>query len=400
MLRTPPRFSKRTRPAPDQRRGVVALFLLASLVVIVGVGALALNLTWLTSHQVQLRHASEAAALAGAEQLLDPAPNAPASVADPAAEARIVLAKEQARIFFGANSPAFLITTGPTSDVVPGWCENPLAPHAAFAPWNSTGPVNSLTIRGVRRHTYHQAVSLWFGSFFGVSRAEPAAAARATIDQRIYGFRPLEYVAVPMVPLLTPANLAWPSGAPASAGALPDNYTINPRTRVVTPGSDGIGEITLQVPLAGGAVPSGQASSWMWLLGGTTNFPWLAAQVRIGLEPIDLTAVGGQIALGTDGTVVYPAAPTPDVTQADLLITALLTTRGQKRIWPVGQIDTVAGQPAYRVTGFVGGCVVDCSRNSNSLNIVVQGSTIQTCTGLLRTGTARNAWIGKLILNE
>jgi hypothetical protein len=51
------------------------------------------------------------------------------------------------------------------------------------------------------------------------------------------------------------------------------------------------------------------------------------------------------------------------------------------------------------VTGFAAGSVVDCSRNGNMMSIVVQACTIQTCTGLLRNGMARNPWIGKLILN-
>ncbi len=400
MFRTMPRFSKRIRPASAPRRGIVAIFLIVALVALIGVGALAMNLTWLTSHQVQLRQACEAAALAGATQLFDPAPGAPASVADPAAEARVIAAKEQARIYFTPNSRATLQTTGASSDMIVGWCENPTSPHAAFTVWTGTGPVNSLTIRGMRRRAYNQAVTLWFGSFFGASYAEPVAVARATMDQRVYGFRPLEYVAVPMMPLVTPAAVSWPSGAPGSAGSLPDHYTIDERTRAVSAGPDGIAEITLQIPLAGGATPSGADSGWLWLLGGTTNFVWLGAQVEVGLETVDLPNVGGQIALGTDGAVSLPAAASPDATQADRLLSAMMSIRGQKRIWPLGQMDATAGQPAYRVTGFAAGSIVDCSRNANTLTIVVQGGTIQTCTGLLRSGMARNPWIGKLILNE
>ena len=66
----------------------------------------------------------------------------------------------------------------------------------------------------------------------------------------------------------------------------------------------------------------------------------------------------------------------------------------------MGSLVTVGSQPVCQVTGFVGGCVVDCSRTADCLIIVVQACTIQTCTGLLRSGTARNPWIGKLILNE
>jgi Flp pilus assembly protein TadG len=48
------------------RRGAVAILFPVVLTVLVAVGALALNLTWLSSHQAQLRQACEAGALAGA----------------------------------------------------------------------------------------------------------------------------------------------------------------------------------------------------------------------------------------------------------------------------------------------------------------------------------------------
>ena len=77
------------QPRSGARQGVVTVLLLVSLVLLLGFGALALNLAWLTSHQVQLRQACESSALAGAAQLLDPAPGAASSVPDPAAAARV-----------------------------------------------------------------------------------------------------------------------------------------------------------------------------------------------------------------------------------------------------------------------------------------------------------------------
>ena len=76
---------KRIRPALGARRGAMAVLLLATLVVLLGVGAVALNLTWLTSHKVELREACDAAALAGAAQLLDPDPGIAPSTPNPPA---------------------------------------------------------------------------------------------------------------------------------------------------------------------------------------------------------------------------------------------------------------------------------------------------------------------------
>jgi hypothetical protein len=81
------------------------------------------------------------------------------------------------------------------------------------------------------------------------------------------------------------------------------------------------------------------------------------------------------------------------------LQSALMAIRGQKRVWPVGRLATVDGRASGQVSDFVAGCVVDCSLDGDSLSIVVEARSIQTCTGLLRGAAARNPWIGKLILN-
>jgi hypothetical protein len=395
------RIPKRIHPASNERRGVVAALLLMTLVVLIGVGALALNWTWLTSHKVQLQRACEAAVLAGAAQLLDPTAGVTPPTPNVAAEARVAAAKEQARAFFTPNSNTILQTTGLNPDIVAGWCENPTQPNAAVTPWTGTGSVNTLSVRGVRRRSNGQGVTMWFGNFFGVSSAEPAASATASMDQRIYGFRPLEYVPVPMVPLMVPSNVQWPSGAVGTTSGMSDNYTVAPRTGAVSTGPDQVAEVTFYAPLTGGTTPPGQtAATWLRFPDLANNYDVLALQVRDGIEDVDLQGIGGEIALGIDGTYSIPAAAAPNVAQADQLVSTLLAIRGQKRIWPVGSLVAGDNQSTCRITGFVAGCVVNCTRNDSSLTIVVQGCTLQTCTGLLRTGMARNPWIGKVVLNQ
>jgi hypothetical protein len=390
----------RIGPAPNARRGAAVVLLLGALVVLLGVGALALNLTWLSTHQVELREACESAALAGAAELLDPAAGA-SVISNSAVADRVNTATDRALEFFSANSSVTVETTGSDPDMIAGWCDDPTEPGAEFTPWTGTGFVNSLSVRGVCRQSNGDAVLLWFGGLFGVGSAEPASAARASMDQRIYGFRPLEIVPAPVVPLLTPSTIRWPSGGAGTASGLPDHFSVHPRTGTVSGGADGIAEITLLAPLASGTLPSGQpGANWLRLLPGAMDYRVLATQVAAGLTANDLTALGSQFALGSDNTLLVPPAPAPGEAEGDVLLTALLAIRGKRRVWPLGGTVTVNGQLSCQVTGFAAGCVVDCSRNSNYLTIVVQATTFQTCTGLLRSGTARNPWIGKLILNE
>ena len=109
---------------------------------------------------------------------------------------------------------------------------------------------------------------------------------------------------------------------------------------------------------------------------------------------------GGSSPWAQDGTL--PLSLTAPITmgQAAALEQALLAIRGQKKIWPIGNLVTADNQTSCQVTGFVAGCVVDCQLDDDYLTIVVQACALQTCTGLMRSGTARNPWIGKLIMHE
>jgi hypothetical protein len=389
------RPSRRFGCARRGRRGVVALLVIVAAVAILAIGSLALNASWLSGHKLELRRACEAAALAGAAQLLDPAPDAGD---DEAAAARVAAATAQARAFFAANSSAVLKTGGPDPDVVAGWCADPTLPGQTLSAWTGAGPVNALFVRGVRRRSNGQAVGLLFGGLFSIHDAEPADAAVASMDQRVYGFRPVQFVTVPLVPLLAATTtVQWPSSVPAAAGDLPDNHSIDPHTRTVSAGPDSVPEITLRIPLAGGSLAADRVTGGWLLLGGDADYTAIPRQITAGVNSDDLAGLGGELALSAGGSLDVPAALTPDASQATALQAALLASRGQPRVWPLGSLSTGG---SCQVTGFAAGCVVDCTVTADALEIVVQPCTIQTCTALLRSGTARNPWIGKLILNE
>jgi hypothetical protein len=379
----------------------VILILLASLVVLVGALALALNLSWLSAQRLALQQACEAAALAGAAELLDPG----SGTAD-AAAARVAAAGQQAATFFNANSNTVLQTAGPDPDVVAGWVEDPTQPGGTFSAWCGTGPVNSLVVRGVRRRSAGQAVALWFGRLLGVPNAEPAAAVRASIDQQVYGFRADGPALVPLVPLLVDATNAWPPAVCGSQPAGQDLFSVDPRTGAVTSGPDGLAEITLAICGASGS--GGQTAAWLSLSGTASDFALLEQQISDGLAPSDLAAWGGNFALagGTPLSVCQAAAP--NTAQAAALQAALLAIRGQKRIFPVGTLSTSgaggggnAGTVSMgQVTGFVAGCVVDCTLNEDAMTLVVETCTIETSTALVAAGWPDNPWIGKVVLGE
>ena len=365
----------------------------------IGIGAIALNWAWLANHQLEIRQAGEAAALAGAAKLLDPTPDAASSEeAREAAEQRVSAASAQAATVFSDNCRAALQTEGADPDIVAGWCDDPISPGSPFEPWIGEGPVNAISVRGVFRRTAGQAIFVWFGNMFGVVDAEPAARAVASMDQRVRGFRPVKFVTVPMVPLLISTAEKWPSAAPNGAPELADEYSVDERTGAVTPGPDLRQEITLRVPLAGSLEPA-PVATWIRLDSGSDDWTRLAEQVKLGLGPSDLDSVGGQVVAGEDSQIL-PAMAIPDAVHAASLQSALLATKGQRRIWPRGSIAVVEGQLQGRITDFVAGRIVACRADESGLELVIQACTLQTCTALLESGSPRNPWIGKLILNQ
>ena len=414
---------KRISWKSGRRRGAMTLLLLFALPILLGSVALAVNLAWLSCHQVRLRQACQSAALAGAAELMDPAPldapPAPGSVAvatspaaDPATAARIVLAQQQAMAFAARNGVSLQINPNSAAasnageDVIAGWVDDPSSPGSLLTPWTGTEPVNSLLVRAVRRRSRGDAVTLWLGGLFGTVDAEPAAAARASIDQRVYGFRPAGHVRVPLVPLLVFSQSRWPLSIPEAEPGVEDRYSVDPRTGEVRQGTDGIGEITLRIRCAAGASPTEQESGernacWLSLAGATADSSLLAQQVTQGLTSGDLAALGGGFTMGDNGQLPLAAAPPPDCGQMVALRQALLAIRGQKRIWPLGTFLASGNQRMCRVEGFAAGCVADCLMETEScLAIVVQPCLLETCTALVSNGKARNPWIGKLILSE
>ena len=142
----------------------------------------------------------------------------------------------------------------------------------------------------------------------------------------------------------------------------------------------------------------------------------LQSQITNGLYANDVAFLGGTIALpqglgNTNGTLDLPVAPSPQTTNSTYLadlVASLNAMKGQKRVFPIGQITTSGmGVPvASRISDFVVGRIVYCIIDDNgtvdqtddSLLIVVQPSLLQTSTALVRATSPANPWLGKLML--
>ncbi len=446
--------------ARRNRQGAIGVLLLVSISVTLAMAALAINLGWLWCHHHKFQSACEAAALAGARELIDdgflyPDTHATQDLNDgdhtPKAR-RWRRAKQQAARFAAANGVAIDLgddneqegTTGTVvtaaslfrSDardagtstakaaagevvvwqVPPGGRDDPSEGNAQ-GEYPTAGPAarQGVIVRAGVQAKHGNPVVMWLGGITGVTRGDVVAEAGAMLDQRAFGFRPAGHVRVPLVPVAISATSSsterfWgvvqadralgQAQATASGESVHDVFSVDSGSGAVRSGPNGIPEVVLRirVPDPSKSDEGAEATAWAVALPGPDwNIQRFDAQVRGGLRADDLAPLGGEIALrGASGLRV----PGPAIERAHLghLRDAMASIRGMKRAWMLG---SAAADGSVEVMGFVAACVVDCHEESDSsLAIRVEPCVLVTPTLLVGRGHGGNPFLGKVALER
>jgi len=397
-----------------QRGGFSLAWLVVALTIVLAVAALAMDMSLVSFAHQQQRSGCESAALAGAAELMDKNVLYPARWgSDPAAERQraaqtaeqAIAAQQAAAAWAGMNRVegeelALELNwhNDPAGDLVVGWVEEPCRVGTPLDAWQGSGACNSLRAVSQRTPQRGSPITLWLGSLIDVPEVGVTAAARATVIQQVYGFRPVDNAHVPALPIavLRDGEHGWLEQAFAQPDERNDRFTVNYETGEVTAGGDGIPEITLSIPLrkAHGNAGRGKRNAAPLVIGSQGHF---GEQVNFGLGRADLSGLGGEFSAAGGLRL-----PTEDALAASL--PALLRRQiGQVRVWPLGTPIANGGEEGYDIVDFGGGAVVDCrieGRKHKRCTIVVQAGLLQTCTALVGADLARNPWIGKLALTQ
>lgn len=390
------------------RRGALSGILVIVLILLFAILGLALELGLLSHVQIQLQTASDAAALAGVAELLDENVLRPGASPDWSDDIEAALARAQQ---YAANNIAcgqsVLIEANPENhpagDFVVAWLDSSTDRHEAPQLYDVAGRCNTLIVRGVRNLKRGNPVPLWFSPVLGIGSADVMSESRATLDQRVYGFRPQSGGAIPVVPVAAlgrGSEEAWLEQSQTTPiEDVNDRYTVDYRTGVVTDGADGIPEVELKAP-----VGNEHAQEGNFLLldfdaesGEQGRF---SRQVEVGLLATDLVDQGGQLALDPSGRLLVPG-----VGVRDSALTQLRTIVGQNRVWPLFTSRTDEdGETTVVLTGFAAGRIVDVRTNEDDEAVVlVQASTLVTATALVRDlgpDEQPNTWIARLCLTR
>lgn len=390
------------------RRGMTTIGALFSVTVAAGLLGLALEFALLEHVRGQLQAGANAAALAGAMELIDEdvlypgrlaTPGPQAATDDVAAAQSVALEYARANIAGGVR----MFTPLPTQEPPPfvaGWIAEPLDLGSPLLPWRQGGAANALQVHAERSHRWGNPLPLWIGPLLGVAEGEVLAIATACVDQRVHGFRPVQEGVIPVVPL---AALGWgaadawtmQAAAPAQAG-VNDRFVVNYATGQVVAGADGIPELVLCTPKVSGGQEVLPGNLGCLRLRASERPEDFARQVQDGLGPADLRELGGQLAIPPGGSLMVPRGEEFEVLLSDLAV----KVRGVRRAWPLyrARHSDNSGGELFELAGFAAGCVVDAYIEDGRWCLIVQPAVLVSRTALVHPAAGWNPWLGRLAL--
>ncbi|UCG31554.1 MAG: hypothetical protein JSU68_07790 [Phycisphaerales bacterium] len=347
-------MSARTCHRAGKRRGAIVVYLVASMVVLAGFAALAVDAGRLYLGKTELQVAADAAALAGANELLN--------------ERRIHGLGELAIIFQVARQRAGAVAgSNPVLGIGPQIDYNPAnaadgdlvigyLPHL----YNTGESIslldptefNAVKVRVRRDETYNGSVALMFARALGIETADLVAEATAAFHFGIIGFRVTPETGNASLMPLTLRETCWDTLMGTLAGensVYEDNWAYDPLTEHVTPGQDGLPELNLYPGSGEGQLPPGNFGTID--IGGSNNSTAdIVRQLLDGVSAEDLEYHGGELNL-SDGPIVLAGDTGLSAGMAD----ALEAIVGQTRTIPLfSEVSGVGDTSMFTIVRFVG----------------------------------------------
>lgn len=284
------------------RRGSIVPIVAAALVAVLGVLALVIDRLWVDAAKVELLRAAEAAALAGARCLADD--DRLKRDADPAviAGAAALSAVEMGRKNYVAGRPLELDFE---ADVAVGaYAESESTGRSMFL--TETGDPQTVIVRPALLRGRNNPVALLIRAVHGPDFAELSVRVEASVNNLVYGVRPLLDTAVPALPLgilrketTDQKRPSWSSEIDGKAGADLWGYDLTTRSVVHEP--DGIPEITLTLDDESGVADgettpaSRKVNAALLKFGSESSSERLPRQLAQGLTAVDLERTGGEL---------------------------------------------------------------------------------------------------------
>jgi hypothetical protein len=348
------------------RKGNIVVLSAFLMVVLVGLLAFALDVGYIYVARSQLQRTADAAAMAGAWELLDAD-----AVSGSASESLSTNARSQAGHYASLNG---VLTSAPAlaeQDVTVGYIANPLVPGWTL----QTAGVNSLNaVRvSVRRHEDQNGeVPLFFARVLGQDRVALQADATAALIVNIGGFQTPGGDGNDNIGIL-PYALDEDTWTNMLAGGGSDDWTWDGDEKEIGVGPDGVREVNLFPQGTGSPGNRGTVD-----IGSSNNSTAdIARQILQGVSKDDLDHHGGKLELDETGQLQL---------NGDTGISAgvkdeLTSIKGQPRIIPIFRTVVGPGNNAtYTIIAFVGIRIMDVKLTGkmNQKRVVIQPANVVT----------------------
>ncbi len=284
-----------------RKRGAVAALTAVMGTVMLGFAAISVDVAYLYNAQAELQSVADAAALAGAIELLDEQ----RMLGETEMQDIFGSVRERAAYFAKANYVArhgiAMDTNGANisgGDLLIGRLSNFANKHETLS-LIEPERFNTVAVRVRRDGTMNGPVRLWFARIFGFQSASLVAESAAGFDGSVVGFRKAPGTGNPQVLPLAIHEDYWDAVVAAMPGGnaeYGDNYTFDPVTGLVSAGSDGFPEINIYPGSGIGQLPPGNYGTVD--IGSNNNSTAdISRQINEGLNDDDLDFYDGEFTL-------------------------------------------------------------------------------------------------------
>jgi Flp pilus assembly protein TadG len=378
------------------RRGKVLVMTALLLPALMGGMAVSIDYGVIAAAQAELRTAADGAALAGAMQLADENRVRGVSNLSPEISAAQAAATSTAQSNKVLNTAPVIVANGGNAsggDIVVGYLD-PNNVNASISSSASTLLYNAVSVTTSRNSSHTGVIPTFFGGAIGLS-GTPVQVTSVAIAQpfSIQGFQSVNGQSAGVLPIVLDSttyndmiNANNRTGPPTT-----DQYSYDPSSGKVTPGSDGVYESVLY------PVETGSPGNWGTVKIGVSqnSTSTLDAQITGGITPAELAAFPGGVFQLDPQTGTLSLGGNPGISAG--IQSAINSVIGRTFSIPIYTDVSANGNNAvYTVNAFGAVRLMASNFSGNPKYVIVQPAILNDPT--IIAGSAQSGWGGGGVL--
>ena len=348
-----------------RRRGAAIILAAFLMGVLVSMLALSIDIGYIAASKAEARRTADAAALAGAWQMVDTA-SQNGNTCELTAEVNNA-ANNMAHMNLVCNSAPSLSIEGQETDIAIGYLSS--LESSATLSTDSNNPYRAVRARIRKNEASNGQVPLFFAKFFGQNGRDMIVESTAATAMQIKGFNSPASGAANLN--LLPFALDEQTWIALLNGSGTDNYGFTASNSSVNSGTDGTNEVNLYPQGTGSPGNRGTVD-----IGNSNNSTAdLSRQITSGISTQDLYGLGKPLVLNDNGSMTLNGDTGISAGVKDELASII----GQTRIIPV--FSTVCGNgnnATYTIVRWVGVRIMDVklTGSMSSKYLIVQPASV------------------------